>query len=223
MTELSHGSEPRPDATRGVSPPKTRSRALQQRSHETRAALVATARRLFASRGFHATGTGEIVELAQVTRGALYHHFKNKEDLFEAVYRQTELELTENAQAATMALQGQTPRRVIASLDAYLKLLATRRDLQRILLLDGPMVLGWERWSAIRSEFELAGWARTLALLIERGQMAQVPIEPLAQIIIAAINGAILTVAHASDPDKTLAEITQALTLLIGSLIRENP
>jgi AcrR family transcriptional regulator len=177
---------------------------------------------LFAAKGFHATGTGDIVELAQVTRGALYHHFKNKEDLFEAVYRQAELDLTEEAQAATLVLQGQTGQRVIASLEAYLKLLATRRDLQRILLIDGPVVLGWERWTAIRSEFELASWARTLALLIERGQMAQAPIEPLAQIIIAAINGAILAVAHATDPDTTLAEMTQALTLLIGSLIREN-
>jgi len=223
MSELLKNTQRHSESVQDMSPAKVRLRAPQQRSHDTRAALVATARQLFANRGFHATGTGDIVELAQVTRGALYHHFKNKEDLFEAVYRQTELDLNEETQAATLALQGQTRRRVLASLEAYLKLLATRRDLQRILLIDGPVVLGWERWTAIRSEFELARWARTLALLIERGQMVQAPIEPLAQIIIAAINGAILAVAHTRDPDTTLTEMTQALTLLIGGLIRESP
>ena len=202
---------------------KIRLRAEQQRSHDTRAALVATARRLFADKGYHGTGTGEIVDQAQVTRGALYHHFKNKEDLFEAVYREVEQELMVESQTATLALEGQTPRRVIASLDVYLKLLATRRDLQRILLIDAPVVLGWERWTALRAEFELASWARTFALLIERGQMAPTPIKPLAQVMMSAINGAILAVAHATDPDQTLGEMTQVLTLLIGSLICERP
>ena len=105
----SHDSQPAPE--RRPSTPKIRQRAEQQRSHDTRAALITTARRLFAEQGYHATGTGEIVELAQVTRGALYHHFSNKEDLFEAVYRQAERELTQEAQTATLAMQGQPPRR----------------------------------------------------------------------------------------------------------------
>lgn len=222
MPKLSESHDRQTAPTRRASIPKVRQRAEQQRSHDTRAALITVARRLFTEQGYHATGTGEIVELAQVTRGALYHHFNNKEDLFEAVYRQAERDLTQEAQAATLTMQGQTPQRVIASLDAYLKLLASRRDLQRILLVDGPAVLGWERWSAIRSEYELASWARTLALLIERGQMVSAPIEPMAQIIMSAINGAILAVAHASDPEKTLDEMAKALTLLIGGLIRQD-
>lgn len=222
MPKLSESHDHRPAPTRRASTPKVRQRAEQQRSHDTRAALITTARRLFAEQGYHATGTGEIVELAQVTRGALYHHFNNKEDLFEAVYRQAERELTQEAQAATLAMQGQTSRRVIGSLDAYLKLLASRHDLQRILLVDGPAVLGWERWSAIRSEYELASWSRTLALLIEHGQMVPAPIEPIAQIIMSAINGAILAVAHATDPETRLDEMAQALTLLIGGLMRKD-
>jgi AcrR family transcriptional regulator len=197
-----------------------RGRAEQQRSLDTRATLVATARRLFGEIGYHATGTEDIVARAGVTRGALYHHFRNKEALFESVCRQVELELTTQAQAATLAMQGQTRQRAIASLRVYLELLETRYDVQRILLVDGPAVLGWERWRAIRSEFEFAGWVRTLSLLTEQGQMSPAPIEPLAQIILAAVDEAALAVAHAGDPKTMLADMMEALTMLIGGLTR---
>jgi AcrR family transcriptional regulator len=197
-----------------------RLRAEQQRSQETRAMLVTTARRLFGEYGYHATGTREVVENARVTRGALYHHFKNKDELFEAVCRQVELDLTTEAESATSAMQGQIWPRVMASLRVYLELLATRRDMQRILLVDGPAVLGWERWKAIRSEFEFAGWVRSLSILTEQGQLVPVPIEPMAHIILAAIGEAVLAVAHAEEPGKTLVEMTQVLTLLINGLAR---
>jgi AcrR family transcriptional regulator len=195
-----------------------RVRAEQQRSLETRAMLVTAARRLFGDVGYHAAGTGEIVARAQVTRGALYHHFRNKEDLFEAVCRQVEGEISQKAQAATRAMEGQTRQRALASLRIYLELLATSRDVQRILLVDGPAVLGWERWRAIRSDFEFAGWVRTLSLLRDKGQIEPAPIEALAQIILAAIDEAVLAVAHAADPATVLTSMTAALTMLIGGL-----
>ena len=200
--------------------PRVQSRAEQQRAQDTRASLVATARKVFGEVGYHASATEDLVALANVSRGALYHHFKNKEDLFETVYRQVALELAEDAQSATLAMTGKTWPRAIATLRVYLELLAMRRDVQRILLIDGPAVLGWERWRALRSEFEFGGWVRTLSLLADQGQIVKGPIGPLAQIIVAAIDEAILAVAHARDTEKTLADMTEALAVLIGGLIQ---
>ncbi|WP_275266046.1 TetR/AcrR family transcriptional regulator [Sphingomonas solaris] len=181
--------------------------------------MLTTARRLFGTDGFHATGTTDIVAEAKVTRGALYHHFRNKEELFEIVHRAVTLEISEEAQAATAAMTGHTLQRAMATLRVYLDLLATRRDIQRILLIDGPVVLGWERWRALRSEFAYAGWVQTLSLLAEQGRIVAVPIEPMAQIILAAVDEAALAVAHADDPAKTLEDMARALTLLIGGLV----
>ena len=202
---------------------RERTRAAQQRSLDTRTALVATARQMFGEVGYHATGTGEIVAQAQVTRGALYHHFRNKEDLFEAVCRQVEHEVSTQAQAATLAMQGQTRQRALATLRIYVELLVSSRGVQRILLVDGPAVLGGERWRSMRSEFEFAGWVRTLSLLRDQGQIGPLPIEPLAQIILAAIDEAVLAVAHADDPATMLADMAEALTALIGGLTRYGP
>ncbi len=207
-----------PNAALLSTPKRQRVRAEQQRSQDTRAALLATARSLFGTKGFHATSIGEIVATTCVTRGALYHHFETKEDLFEAVYRQVEAQLTADAEAGTDAMRGQTQKRVMASLQIYLQLLVTRRDMQQILLIDGPAVLGWERWRAIRAEYEYAGWERTLSLLTQQGKTAPTAIAPIAQIILAAINEAVLAIAHADNPDIMLADMTKILTLLIGSL-----
>lgn len=180
--------------------------------------MLATARRLFGEVGYHATGTEEVVAQARVTRGALYHHFKSKEALFEAVYRQVALEVAVDAQAETRSLTGQIWPRVMATLHVYLELLTSRREIQRILLIDGPAVLGWERWRALRAESDFAGWVRTFTLLAEQGQVAPMPIEPMAQIILAAVDEAILTAAHADDPKAALADMMQALSLLLGGL-----
>lgn len=209
--------EPR-NGTPPSTPERRRVRAEQQRSQETRAALLETARLLFGTKGYHATSIDEIVATTRVTRGALYHHFESKEHLFEAVYRQMEAQLTADAEAGTDGMRGETQKRVLASLHIYLQLLLTRRDWQRILLVDGPAVLGWERWRAIRAEYEYAGWERTLFLLTQNGKTAPAAIAPITQIILAAINEAVLAVAHADNPDIMLTDMTQVLTLLIVSL-----
>ena len=191
-------------------------RAGQVRSITTRAALIATARELFGSIGYHATGTTDIVTRADVTRGALYHHFRDKADLFEAVYREVALELTQEAQSATIALEGQTSPRIIATLGIYLELVASRQDYHRILLIDGPAVFGWERWRELRGEYELAGWVDALSLLAAQGAVIEAPFESLAHLILAATADAALTVAHADDPGISLKEMTLAIASLLS-------
>src|SRR2546423_14950594 len=110
----------------------------------TGAHLVGTARELFAARGYADVATEEIVRAAGVTRGALYHHFRGKEDLFRAVFEEVERDLTERI--AQVAFAEQDPWKLIragaaAFLDACLE-----PEAQRIALMDAPSVLGWEEW-----------------------------------------------------------------------------
>src|SRR5438270_10007194 len=119
--------------------PSARSR-MAERSEETREALIAEARTLFAQRGFAAVGTEEIVRAAGLTRGALYHHFESKEDLFRAVYERVEQELV--GRIASDAMSAEDPLAALhvgarAFLDA-----CEDPAVQQITLLDAPSVLG---------------------------------------------------------------------------------
>src|SRR3712207_6595672 len=85
----------------------------------TRAALVAAARELFAERGYGSVGTEEIVQRAGVTRGALYHHFTDKEDLMRAVLHDLSRELAEASSTAALQETGQW-RQILAATNAFL-------------------------------------------------------------------------------------------------------
>src|SRR6476660_1344086 len=114
----------------------------QTRAEETRARVVATARRLFTEKGYFATGTTEIVELAGVgTRGALYHHFENKQALFLAVFEDIEVDL--GAKVGVMVSGDTWLERLDQGLAAFLDA-SLDPEVRRILLVDGPAVLGWD-------------------------------------------------------------------------------
>src|SRR5918999_4564612 len=125
----------------------------EERSEATRARLMAVARELFAKRGYAGVGTEEIVRRAKVTRGALYHHFRDKRDLFRAVHEQHEQELVERIGAAMQGVDD--PFEVLvtgtrAFLDACME-----PAMIRIALIDAPAVLGWEEWREIGARYGL--------------------------------------------------------------------
>lgn len=179
---------------------------------------MTTARALFAQAGFHETGTNDLVAKAAVTRGALYHHFADKVELFEAVFRQVEGELYEAANKAAAPFSGDPWKQLIFALEAYLKLVASNTEFQRIVLIDGPVVLGWQRWRSIQTEYLLQGFVKTLEMLIERGIIAAQPTQPLASLIMAALDDASLSIAHSPDPHQTQMQLTTALLSLVAGL-----
>lgn len=187
------------------------------KSAATRAALIAAARERFGTVGYHETGTHNLVLLAAVTRGALYHHFGDKKDLFEAVFLQTDEELNKAAHAAVAPFSGDTWRQLLAALEIYLQLRAESREAQRILLIDGPAVLGWERWRELQAG-PLQDMARTLRMLMDQSVIAAGSPEKLAQLIFAAMNEAALSIAHADDPEEALIAHTVSLHVLVGGL-----
>lgn len=170
---------------------------------DTRGALVAAARSLFAAQGYAATGTEQIVSTARVTRGALYHHFKDKADLFRAVVEATATGVASRLTADLLTRVEGQPRdpwiEVRAGLQAYLDV-CLDPEFQRIVLIEGPAVLGPAAWAALVDAHGLGLLQDWLAQAVEGGQIDPLPIEPLARLLSALIAEASLLIARADDP-----------------------
>ncbi|MEO3976603.1 TetR/AcrR family transcriptional regulator [Streptomyces sp. CAU 1734] len=192
-----------------------------QRSRATRAALVSAARALFAERGYAGVGTEEIVRAAGVTRGALYHQFRDKTDLFDATVRTVEAELTERIAGQVMTDAADPVGALKAGARAFLDAFA-EPDVERILLLDAPGVLGWRRWREIGQEHGLGVITAALEAALAGGATAGRPVPPLAHILLGALDEAALMVAHADDPEAARAEMTEALEHLVDGLLARN-
>lgn len=189
-----------------------------ERSEATRAALVAAARPLFAERGFAGVGTEEIVRAAGVTRGALYHQFRDKEDLFAAVFELLESELAQRTAAAAGASGTTDPLAELrVGAEAWLDA-CTEPEIQRIVLLDGPAVLGWERWREIGTRYGRGLVEAVLQAAVDAGRLAPQPIRPLAHVLMGAVDEAALYVATAEDPAAARVEVGAVLDGLITSL-----
>src|SRR3984957_14323326 len=188
------------------------------RAAAPRAALIAAARHRFAQAGYHATGTNDLVALAGVTRGALYHHFRDKEQLFEAVFRQVAEELSAAAGEAVRPLADEPWRQLQEGLQTYLRLVAANAEAQRILLLDGPAVFGWARWRELQSEYTYGHLVLMLERLTDLGLVEPRPSGPLAHLILAALYDAAMSIAYASRPEAARAEAGDALGALVRGL-----
>jgi len=189
-----------------VNEPEKRTQA--SRTASTRAALINAARRLFAEHGYGEVGTEQIALAAGVTRGALYHQFADKADLFAAVLESVEVDVTTRlieVVDAVAARGGQPLDLLIAGADAWLDASADP-EVRRIALLDGPSVLGWERWREVGMRHGLGLVKSLLIELIEAGGIPVQPVDPLAHALVGALDEAALYVALAEDPVQARAE-----------------
>lgn len=193
-------------------------RTQAERSGATRDALIEAARALFAERGYADVGTEEIVRAAGVTRGALYHHFDGKRELFEAVYERVEIELAERIAAGALESGAAAPLDAMrAGAEMFLRA-CTEPEAQRIALLDGPSVLGWDRWREIAAEHGLGLIEASLQAAIEAGAIGDQPVRPLAHVLMGALDEAAMLVARADDPEQMRAEVGQTLDSLLAAL-----
>jgi AcrR family transcriptional regulator len=187
-----------------------------EQGEATRAALIATARRLFADRGFAGVAAEEIVSAAGVTRGALYHHFDGKAGLFQAVFEGIEGELAERF--AREALSESDPwEAMVAGLELFLDV-CREPEVRQIALLDAPSVLGWTAWREIESRYSLGLIQLGLRNLIEAGITEPQPIDPLAHAILGMLTEAGLYVAGADDADAARDEMGQVLRGMLEGL-----
>jgi len=188
------------------------------RSDATRARLIEVGVELFSARGFAGVGTEEIVERAQVTRGALYHHFGDKRDLFRAVHETLEGRLVAQIAAALESDPREDPLEALEVAAGAVLEMALDSKIARVTLIDAPSVLGWEEWREIDTRYGLGLTESVLGAAMEGGRIAKQPVTPLAHLLVAALGEAAIMVATATDPAKAREEIEPALNRLLYGL-----
>ena len=190
----------------------------QEQSETTRAALIGVARRLFGERGYAGTATEDIVDGAGVTRGALYHQFKDKRDLFIAVLDQIQVEVLGRLGAA--AAQAPTPsplQQLRGAFQMYLDI-TMEPEVQRIVLLDGRAVLGWTGWQRMEQAHGLPVVVGALDAAMAAGEIERQPPEPLAHLLLGAVNEAAFSIAAAENPAESRQQLGAALDRLVSRI-----
>lgn len=197
---------------------KDNRRTQAERSASTRDALITAARPLFAERGYAEVGTEEIVRAAGVTRGALYHHFADKVEVFAAVFESVEAEVI--AQIGAAVAEAQLPEPVaMMRLGARTWLDAcTDPTIYRILLVDAPAVLGMERWREIGARYGMGLIQALLTHAIEAGRVSPQPVAPLAHTLLGALREGALYQATAPDKPQARADVGAVIDRMITAL-----
>lgn len=188
-----------------------------ERSQATKTELLRVARELFGSRGFEGASIEDVADAAGMTKGAVYHHFASKRDLFQAIVEQLEQEICENvivaaAGAGDDVLDGMR-RGVRAFLDS-----GADGSYRRIVLIEGPSVLGWETWREIDERYGFSIVKGSLEAAMGAGVLKQQPLDPIAHLFLASLAEAALQIARADDQDAAREEMFEALWTIIESL-----
>jgi AcrR family transcriptional regulator len=190
----------------------------EEYAEATRGALVDVARGLFAQRGYAGVSIDEIVQGARVTKGALYHHFNDKQALFRAVLESIERDLaarmTERA-AKERAPWEQLGAACAAYLDACLE-----RDVQRIVVLDAASVLGWSTWCEIDRRYGLGVLRERFEAALAKGLIEPQPLEPVALLVLGALSTGGRVIAEAKDAMAARKQVGATVERLLSGLLK---
>ncbi len=193
-------------------------RRQADRSAATRAALIAAATPLFGERGYAGVGTGELAQAAGVTRGALYHQFADKRELFAAVFESVEQELIGRIAARIAEADPTDPLGALAEGAEVLIDAVLESQFRQIAALDAPGVLGWEEWRQISERYGLGLIVAGITAAIEDGSIRKQPVAPVAHLLLGALNEGAMYVAVAEDAEQARRETLAALLTLLEAL-----
>lgn len=185
----------------------------------TRRRIIDAARELFAARGYAATSTGQVLERTGVARGALYHHFADKAELFAAVCETLHGEVTTallDAVHDTAAGGGDAFDRLLAGCDAWLDAMASG-DARRLLVIEAPAVLGWERWNEMDERHGFALLRAGIQAARDEGSLPPIAVDDLAILLNGAMNHAVM-MARGPDAATQLAGSKEALHAVLHAL-----
>jgi AcrR family transcriptional regulator len=188
----------------------------EEQAAATRAELLRVARELFAARGYADVGTEEIVRAAHVTRGALYHHFTDKRDLFRAVHNELADELLQQLVAQT-AGSADAMEALARGVRAFLDICEDPAVI-RISHLDAPAVLGWAEWREVDAAHWLGVLTMALQEAMDAGLLRRGDVQPLAHMLMGAMVEASMMIANAADPAVARAEVEGPLLALLQGL-----
>jgi AcrR family transcriptional regulator len=186
----------------------------EEYSEATRRALLESAAAAFVGRGFANASLDEIAASARVTKGALYHHFASKRDLFQAVFEEVESEMIDQIRQASRT-ETDPWLTFLAGIRAFLGACLQPRY-RRIALEEGPAALGWDLWREIDERYALALVRAPLARLMRLGVLRQQPVDLLARVVLAALTEAGMAVAAAKDRKAARAEAEVLLVELLS-------
>jgi AcrR family transcriptional regulator len=190
-----------------------------EQAEETRTELIRAGRVLFGQDGFASTKAADVAARAGVTRGALLHHFGDKEGLFAAVLESLEDEVASHVVAD--AVKGSTPLEWLRfGFSAFLRE-CTRPDVTQIMLIDGPSVLGWETWHEIDSRYGYRPLLDIIRAAVTAGQIDTDDAESLAHLLLGALAEAATVIGRSDDAEKTRARMVRSLNRLIDGLSAE--
>jgi AcrR family transcriptional regulator len=189
-----------------------------ERTEVTRGKLIATGRALFAEKGFAATSTEDILGASGVSRGAMYHHFSSKTELFQAVFEAVENDLTNDILASATASGETDPMRILeAGFAAFLDQ-CRNPEVQRIVMLEGPTVLGWDTWHELDERYAFGTVKFVLTVAAESGRIEPDAVDPLSHLLVGAIMQAGMVVARADDPVAAKVAMVASWNQLLSSI-----
>jgi AcrR family transcriptional regulator len=206
---------PTPRSARAAGPLEHRTKP--EHGDQTKAKLLALARELFGRQGHGGVALQELCDRAGVTRGALYHHFAGKDELFRAVCEQVAQEVSQRL--IEEAVREPTAwSRLQAGCAAFLDECA-RPEVQQILLTDGPAVLGWEAFRELDSRHGLGLLKAGLQSAIEEGVVPSVlPVDTTAHLLVGALNEASMVIARAEDTNAARGDAMHSIRRLLAGI-----
>jgi AcrR family transcriptional regulator len=189
-----------------------------ERGAATREQFVTAATRLFAERGYEDTSIEAVLQDTGASRGSLYHHFRGKDALFEAVLEAVETDVGERT-AAEAAAQAPDPFQMLRAGSLAWIRLAGDPVVQRILLIDAPSVLGWQRWRELEERYALGLIKAVLAAIAETGRLGPEMVDMFAHVLLASVNEIALFIARSDDPAAAMRPGTAAVDELLHRLL----
>lgn len=189
-------------------------RASAEAAAETARTILATATRQFADRGFTAVSLDDVAEAAGVTRGAVYHHFRNKKALFAAVAAARQIEVGNAVVAAAEAAGDDPANQLAAGSHAFVDAI-TDGPAARILLIDGPSVIGWEEWRRLDEASSVVHLRDALTAVGVDDDL----VDALTAQLSGAMNEAALWLAQRPGDDDARARTHQALNRLLAAIV----
>lgn len=169
----------------------------QQRREATLASIISAARSAFGARGFAATTIDSIAEDCGIAKGAVYHHFASKEALFTAVMEAVQVELARAPTPANDARLTDPLDQIAAGVLRYL-IATSESEVRRILLIDGPAVVGWQKWREIDARIFAAAARPAIAHALGAANAAQ--IDAVLHLVMGSVTEAALVCATSPRP-----------------------
>lgn len=188
----------------------------EERRAATRKAIVDAAEFLFGTRGFDVTKIDDIVARAGVAKGGIYHHFKNKHEVFGAVFEKVAGDITAAMHRSADPDQPATEM-LMNSLQTFFELCAEPR-VRRIFLQEGPVVLGYESWHRLDSHYFGGLVASALGTAIDAGVIRPQPLEPLSRFMLGGIQAAAIDCAAQPDFDAAAKDYLSVFKEILAGL-----